>query len=95
MASEAEIAAERIERLQALASDAATDGDQDRAREYVARARRIAERHRLTLPRTFRRFTCDDCDAWLRPGQNARVRLQDGHVVITCECGAQSRYPYE
>jgi ribonuclease P protein subunit RPR2 len=89
------VAAERIERLHELARAAATEGDDDLARYYVRLARRVAERNRLTLPRQFRRFTCDSCDAYLRPGKNARVRLQDGHVVITCNCGAQARYPYE
>jgi ribonuclease P protein subunit RPR2 len=88
------IAEERIERLEALAREATEDGHGDRAKAYVRRARRVAERHRLQLPREFDRFTCDACDAYLIPGRNARVRTQDGHVVVTCECGAQSRYPY-
>ncbi|WP_049923973.1 ribonuclease P protein component 4 [Halopiger djelfimassiliensis] len=91
----ADIAVERIERLHDLARAAATADDDDRARYYVRLARRVAERNRLSLPRTFRRFTCDACDAYLRPGDNARVRLQDGHVVVTCECGHHARYPYE
>ena len=91
---EEEIAAERICRLERLARQAAADCEDDRAREYVGTARRIAERHRLELPKSFRRFTCDRCDAYLRPGKNARVRLQSRHVVVTCDCGAQSRYPY-
>ena len=87
---------ERVDRLHALAKAAAGEGDTDRAREYVRLARRIAERHRLRLPREFRRFTCDACDAFLVPGANARVRLQPGRVVITCEeCGEIARYPHE
>ncbi|MFC3478712.1 ribonuclease P protein component 4 [Halobacterium litoreum] len=89
------IAAERIDRLHALAREAARAGDDDRAREYVRRARRLAERHRLQLPREFRRFTCDACDTYLVPGRNARVRTRDGHVVVTCDCGHHERYPYE
>lgn len=89
------IAAERIDRLHRLASEAAAAGADDRAREYVRLARRIAERNRLSLPRELKRFTCDRCDAYLRPGRNARVRLGDGHVVITCACGEHSRYPYD
>lgn len=89
------IAAERIDRLHELAQAAASRSDDERAREYVRLARRVAERNRLQLPRTFRRFTCDRCDRYLRPGTNARVRLQDGHVVITCDCGAHARYPYD
>ena len=94
-AGEIEIAHERIEWLHQLAREAIDDGQTDRAREYVRRARRVAERNRLGLPREFKRFTCDACDAYLRPGNNARVRLQDGHVVITCDCGTQARYPYD
>jgi len=88
-------ASERIERLHELARAATADGYDERARRYVRRARRIAERNRLTLPRQFVRYTCDGCDGYLRPGANARVRLQDGHVVITCDCGQQERYPYD
>jgi ribonuclease P protein subunit RPR2 len=94
MASEAELATERIERLQALAKAAASDGETDRARAYVRRARRVAERNRLSLPKDFKRFTCDRCDAYLLPGVNARVRTRDGHVVVTCDCGGHARYPY-
>ena len=95
MADQDQLAAERVARLHDLARAATADGQLQRAREYVRRARRVAERNRLSLPRDFRRFTCDACDAYLRPGVNARVRTRDGHVVVTCDCGAQSRYPYE
>lgn len=90
-----DIAAERIDRLAALAREAARAGDVERSREHVRLARRIAERNRLRLPRRFRRFTCDRCDAYLVPGRNARVRLGDGRVVVTCDCGEISRYPYD
>ncbi|WP_248897546.1 ribonuclease P protein component 4 [Haloplanus halobius] len=89
------IAAERIDRLEALAREAVGNDNEDRARRYVRLARRIAERNRLTLPRSFRRFTCDACDTYLVPGKNARVRLQNGHVVVRCDCGATARYPYD
>ena len=88
------IAEERIDRLHDLAREAARADDDDLARRYVGRARRIAERNRLSLPRSFKRFTCDDCDAYLIPGRNARVRTRDGHVTIRCDCGATKRYPY-
>jgi ribonuclease P protein subunit RPR2 len=89
------IAEERIDRLDTLARAAVREGDEDRAREYVRLARRIAERNRLSLPRQLRRFTCDACDTYLVPGRNARVRLQSGHVVVRCDCGATARYPYD
>jgi len=88
------LAEERIDRLADLAREAAADCDGDRARSYVRRARRVAERNRCSLPRRFKWLTCDSCDAYLRPGKSARVRTRDGHVVLTCDCGVQSRYPY-
>jgi len=94
MTDEETIARERIERLQSMARDAAREGRDERAREYVRRARRIAERHRLRLPREFSHSICRSCDAFLVPGTNARVRTQSGHVVVTCACGEQARYPY-
>ncbi|QLD85075.1 ribonuclease P [Natronomonas halophila] len=88
------VAEERIERLHELAREAAREGNDDLARRYVRRAQRVAERNRLSLPKRFKRFTCDGCDAYLIPGRNARVRTQDGHVVVTCDCGEQARFPY-
>lgn len=89
------VAAERIQRLADLAREAAHEGDQTRARSYVLRARRVAERNRISLPKRFQRFTCDTCDMYLVPGRNARVRTRDSHVVVTCDCGAHARYPYD
>ena len=94
MTDEETIARERIERLQSMADDAVREGRDERAREYVRRARRIAERHRLRLPEAFSHSICRTCDAYLVPGNNARVRTQSGHVVVTCDCGSQARYPY-
>lgn len=90
------IAEERIERLHGLAREAAADGEFDRSREYVRLARRIAERNRCGLPTAFQRSTCDDCDVYLRPGRNARVRVHRGRVVVRClDCGATKRYPFD
>lgn len=94
MGREETIARERIDRLHELAERAAREDRQDRAREYVRLARRLAERNRLSLPTRFDRFTCAACDAYLLPGRNARVRTRGGHVVVTCDCGAQARYTY-
>lgn len=88
------VAEERIETLEELAREAVVRSEVDRSKRYVRLARRIAERNRLSIPRRFDRFTCDSCDVYLRPGVNARTRLQDGHVVVTCDCGGQARYPY-
>ncbi len=86
---------ERITRLFSRAREAARTGEEERARQYIRRARTIAQRHRLSLPWEFTRGTCDACDRVLIPGRTARVRTRSGHVVVTCECGEQARYPYE
>lgn len=85
---------ERIERLEQMAAEAAHAREYDRSREYVRLAKRIAERHRLRFPRSFDRHSCDRCDVYLISGANARVRVQSGHVVITCDCGGQGRYGF-
>ncbi|WP_280536296.1 ribonuclease P [Halopenitus sp. POP-27] len=86
---------ERIERLLPLAREAIVAGEHDRARTYVRRAKRIAERSRARLPREFERKTCSDCDVYLRPGVTARVRTRASRVVVRClECGATHRYPF-
>ena len=90
----ADIAEERIDRLATLAEAAVADGEFDRSREYVRLARRLAERHRLSLPREFARSTCDACDVFQRAGVNVRVRAQRGRVIRTCDCGEIARYPY-
>lgn len=90
----ADIAAERIERLAGLAEEAVRNGHPDRSREYVRLARRLAERHRLSLPKTFARAACDRCDVYQRPGQNVRVRTGRGRVIRRCDCGATARFPY-
>jgi ribonuclease P protein subunit RPR2 len=90
-----QVAAERIDRLHALAREAARDREFDRSREYVRLARRLAERHRCGLPRAFVRATCDRCDVYQVPGVNVRVRLRPGRVVRRCDCGATARYPHD
>jgi len=95
MSNDAAIATERIQRLHEAAREAARSGKDQRARSHVRRAKRIAQRHRLSLPDRFDRFTCADCGAYLLPGRSARVRTQNGHVVISCDCGSHARYPYD
>jgi ribonuclease P protein subunit RPR2 len=87
------IAEERVDALATLARETAAS-DPSLAKRYVRLARRVAERNRIQLPRRFRRYTCDACDAYMRPGETARVRLRNGHIVIACECGEIERIPY-
>ncbi|MDY6765779.1 MAG: ribonuclease P protein component 4 [Candidatus Nanohaloarchaea archaeon] len=69
---------------------------QDRADRYVEIARNIAQALTLPLPTQYRDRFCPDCHAYLRPGENARVRVDDGAKRVTCtECGATRRVMYD
>jgi ribonuclease P protein subunit RPR2 len=60
---------------------------------YVTLARRIAMRQRVRIDREFRRRYCHHCYAFLVPGQNMRVRVHRGNVVVTCGiCNKKMRY---
>jgi len=60
---------------------------------YVLLARRIAMRQRVRIDREFRRRYCHHCYAFLVPGQNMRVRVHRGNVVVTCGiCNKKMRY---
>ncbi|MDY6780690.1 MAG: ribonuclease P protein component 4 [Halobacteria archaeon] len=93
-----EIAEERIRRLFELAERVHEDSP-ERAGEYVERAREVGMRCRVRLPDELKRRFCGDCGSYYVFGSEesgARVRLNDGHVTITCEkCGSQARYPYD
>ena len=61
---------------------------------YVELARKIAMRQRIRIDREFRREFCRHCSSFLVPGTTSRVRVQGGHVVVTCLCCRQRRrYP--
>ncbi|MFW5746015.1 MAG: ribonuclease P protein component 4 [Nanoarchaeota archaeon] len=62
--------------------------------EMIRKARNLAMKYRLRLPKEKKRKFCNNCYAFLIPSRNCRVRLQDGHVVYTChECNHMMRFP--
>lgn len=65
----------------------------ERSNRYVALARRIAMRQRVRIDLEYRRQYCHHCYAFLVPGQNMRVRVHRGNVVVTCGvCNKKTRY---
>lgn len=65
----------------------------ERSNRYVELAQRIAMRQRVRIDREFRRQYCHHCYAFLVPGSNMRVRVNDGNVVVTCgSCNKKMRY---
>lgn len=60
---------------------------------YVDLARRIAMRQRVRIGHEYRRQYCHYCYAFLVPGQNMRIRVHRGNVVVTCGvCNKKMRY---
>jgi ribonuclease P protein subunit RPR2 len=65
----------------------------ERSNRYVEIARKIAMRQRIRIDHEFRRQYCHHCYAFLVPGQNMRVRVHRGNVVVTClSCTRKTRY---
>lgn len=86
------IAKERICELFAQARQAFAEHP-ERSNRYVELARKIAMRQRVRIDREFRRQYCHHCYAFLVPGNNMRVRVHNGNVVVTCgSCNKKMRY---
>jgi ribonuclease P protein subunit RPR2 len=86
------IAQERIAELFKKAEEFFTE-DPSLSNRCVKRARIIAMRYRVRIPREMRMQYCRRCYSFLVPGVNMRVRIQRGKVIVTCtECGYQRRY---
>ncbi|NMB77541.1 MAG: ribonuclease P [Methanomicrobiales archaeon] len=87
-----QIARERVAVLFSRA-EAAFSLHPERSNRYVEIARKIAMRQRIRIDREFRRRFCHHCSAYLMPGQNMRVRVHRGNVVVTCHvCNKKTRY---
>ncbi|MDD1685524.1 ribonuclease P protein component 4 [Methanoregula sp.] len=86
------IAKERISELFVQAQGAFAEHP-ERSNRYVELARKIAMRQRVRIDRELRRQYCHHCYAFLVPGNNMRVRVHRGNVVVTCRtCNKKTRY---
>lgn len=66
--------------------------DPDTSDRCVALARKISMRHRVRIDRPQKRQFCRHCYRFLVPGENVRIRITRGKVVMTClSCGRQMR----
>lgn len=69
--------------------------NKEKANLLVKKARKIAMKVRLRLPSHIKRSFCKYCNSYLVPGQNLRVRTQEGKLVYYClECKRHWRMPY-
>ncbi|WP_407355365.1 ribonuclease P protein component 4 [Methanolobus sp. WCC5] len=89
-----DIAQERIGYLFELAKNELSQ-DPARSERYVALARKIGMRHRVSIPAELKRNLCKKCGCLLVPGNNSRIRLKDGRITVTClRCSEVKRYPF-
>ncbi len=64
------------------------------ANRYVTLARKIAMKVRMPLPVVYKRKFCKHCYKFLMPNKNARIRVRDKKVIISClECKKFTRIP--
>jgi len=82
---------ELIEHLLSLAEEATKNGEKDAAYRYVYLAKRTSMKHRVRIGER-KRWICK-CGAYLVPGINCRVRVEDNWISIFCEdCKSYKRY---
>ena len=86
-----------IKEIKALFENAKESFEKNKelANNYVRKARNLAMKYRMRLPKEIKRKFCKNCYSYLVPGKNSRVRTKEGKVVITCfECKGFTRIPY-
>ena len=67
--------------------------DKELARKYVKLARKIAMRVNLRMPREIKVQFCRNCNSYLVPGKNLRVRIDKNKIIYYClECKHFRRY---
>jgi ribonuclease P protein subunit RPR2 len=88
------IAGERIDILFGLAEEEALSHNLPRATRYVDLARKIGMRYNVRIPGKFKRKFCKHCHTFLLPGENARVRVKNGKIIVFCQnCNRYTRMP--
>jgi len=86
------IAEKRIKKLFYLAEKNALDKQFDLADRYIKIARKISMRYLVPIPKYYKRRFCKHCYNYLLPGENCRVRINNGKVLIYCNnCKKLSR----
>lgn len=89
-----EIAKERVTRLLEMAEKRGLSGDLKYASRYASLARRISMRYNVRMPRRFKLLFCKDCESYLQPSVNSKVRLTGGRITRVCtSCGGRYRVP--
>ncbi len=80
------IALERIYRLFELA-EKMFEKKPELSKRYIELARKIGMRYNVSIPFELKQKFCKRCNAFLKPGVNAKIRISKHIVKVTClEC---------
>jgi len=80
------IALERIYRLFELA-ERNFKKHPERSKRYIELARKIAMRYNVRIPFELKQKFCKKCNAFLKAGVNAKIRVSKHIIKVTClEC---------
>ncbi len=86
-----EIAKERIKTLFEQAAETFSK-NKTLTKRYVTLARKICMKMRMRMPQEVKRKYCKSCNNYLKSGVNARSRIREGKVILTClDCGYITR----
>ncbi len=86
-----------LERMQILFNQAEEEFSThpERSDRYVKLTRDISTKYNIPLPDYWRGRFCKNCNKFLKPGNNLRVRLKNQTISRTClECGMVKQVPY-
>ncbi len=84
------------QRIRALFREAALTRNTNLSNRYVAIARKISSKLKVSIPKELKRRFCKHCGNYLKPGLNARIRLNKGKKTYFCmKCNTLTRVPYK
>ena len=67
--------------------------DQKKANLFIHRARNLAMKYNIQVPRILQRQFCKHCHHYLMPGTNCRIRTREGKVIYYCmDCKHHMRF---
>lgn len=74
----------------------AESADKKHADRYVEIALKISTKTKTPVPKELKRRYCKNCNVYLVPDKNCRIRLSKGKIVYYClECKHFRRFSYK
>ena len=84
----------RIISLYRFAESQAKQGYKERTRRYMTLIRRLSTKNRTPIPKEWKHRMCKHCHQFLIPGDNCRIRIHRGKIIVFCEnCSQYYRIP--